>query len=223
MRLLSIIGSPRGKKSNTLRIVEEIYRPLPADAEIETVFLSDVRVNYCRGCLECFTKGECPQKDDAKIIQEKMLKAEVIILGSPTYLLGVSAQLKTFLDRCGYLGHRPSLFGKYGISVTASGGGFGGEPVIEYLNNVMRMWGVTIIGGVAGIGVKEGEIEEPETTFYQAELLGKDLNAVIKGERKYLNVSEFTRVGMPYLREVIYKNRDILKADYEYWKEKGWL
>ena len=198
-------------------------KPLTAEADIETVLLSDLKINYCRGCMECFIKGECPQQDDAKSIQEKMLKTDILILGSPTYLLGVTAQLKTLLDRCAYLGHRPALFGKYGIAVTASGGGLGDESVIEYLGNVMRMWGLTVVGGATGIAIREGEFEEPERTFSQAELLGKDIIAAFKGERIYPSSSEFTRMGMAYMKEVIYKNRDILKADYEFWKKMGWL
>lgn len=224
MRVLSIMGSPRGKNSNTYRIAKEVLKPLKlAGAEIESVFLSDLKINYCQGCIDCLTKGECPQKDDAKPLQEKMLKSDVLILGSPTYLLGVSAQLKTFLDRCAYLAHRPALLGKYGASVTASGGGFGGERVVEYLTHVMQMWGATVVGGVTGIAIREGEFEELKATFEQAELLGKDMLAALKGERKYLRYSEFTRLGSPYVREIIYKNRNILKADYEFWKEKGWL
>ena len=223
MRVLSIMGSPRGKNSNTYRITEEVLKPLTAEAEIETVFLSDLKINYCRGCMKCLIEGACPQKDDTENIQEKMLKTDILILGSPTYILGVSAQLKTFLDRCAYLVHRPALFGKYGIAVTATGGGFGGEAVIEYLTKIMRIWGVTVVGGTTGVAVLEGEFEEQESTFYQAELLGKDLIAAFKGERRYPSSSEFTRLGLAYMKEVIYKNRNILKADYEFWKKKGWL
>jgi len=223
MQILNINGSPRGRGSNTCRITEEFFKPLAAEFEMETVFLADLRINYCRGCLACLTKGECPQQDDAKDLQEKMFKSDLIILGTPTYVLGVSAQLKTFLDRCAYLGHRPALFGKYGIPVTVSGGGFGGEAVIEYLTRVMKMWGLTVAGGVDGIAILEGEFEEQEETFKQAELLGKDILAALRGERKYPSSSEFTRMGMQYMKEVISKNREILKADYDFWKERGWL
>lgn len=45
-------------------------------------------------------KKPCPQKDDAAEIIEKMLAADVIVMGTPVYFYAISAQMKTLIDRC---------------------------------------------------------------------------------------------------------------------------
>ena len=99
--VLILSSSPRrGGNSDTL--CDEFLRgALEAGNEAEKVFLSDKTIRYCTGCSVCsLHKKPCPQKDDAAEIISKMLAADVIVLGTPVYFYAMSAQLKTFLDRC---------------------------------------------------------------------------------------------------------------------------
>lgn len=86
------------------------------DVEFEHLCVKDADLGYCRGCLNCFTKGEsyCPLKDDRQSIEQKMLDADGVIFLSPNYAGNVSAMMKNFIDRFAYVGHRPLTSGCYG-------------------------------------------------------------------------------------------------------------
>jgi multimeric flavodoxin WrbA len=71
-------------------------------AETETIYLKDRNINYCLGCFHCLTKtpGICVHKDDMPPLLEKVRLADVLVYASPLYIYTVTAQMKTFLDRC---------------------------------------------------------------------------------------------------------------------------
>jgi multimeric flavodoxin WrbA len=57
-------------------------------------------IGGCRDCGHCFKhKGVCIQKDDMPPILDELRKADVLVLTSPVYYFGVSAQLKLTIDR----------------------------------------------------------------------------------------------------------------------------
>lgn len=100
-KVLILSSSPRrGGNSDTL--CDEFARgAIEAGNEAEKVFLRDKTIHYCTGCGTCGLRQKpCPQKDDVAEITDKMLAADVIVLSTPIYFYAMSAQLKTFLDRC---------------------------------------------------------------------------------------------------------------------------
>ena len=100
-KVLILSSSPRrGGNSDTL--CDEFMRgAIEAGNEAEKIFLRDKTIHYCTGCSTCsLHQKPCPQKDDAAGIIEKMLATDVIVLSTPVYFYAMSAQLKTFLDRC---------------------------------------------------------------------------------------------------------------------------
>ena len=67
---------------------------------VEIVSVRDYKVNPCLGCNACFkANGICAQKDDIAIIYEKMSQADMLVIASPVYFYGISAQLKAIIDR----------------------------------------------------------------------------------------------------------------------------
>lgn len=65
MKILAIVGSPNGRKSSTYNMVEKILESARSNgAEAENIPLNELDIKYCKGCWNCFTEGECPQKDD---------------------------------------------------------------------------------------------------------------------------------------------------------------
>ncbi len=102
MKILSINGSPHKNKGNTYIIVKEFLDGATKEgAEVEEIFLQDKNIGYCLGCYMCWSKSPriCVQKDDMQEILTKVLKSELLVLSSPVYIDGVSAQTKTFIDR----------------------------------------------------------------------------------------------------------------------------
>lgn len=102
MKILAINGSPRGKKSNTDRILQPFLEGArEAGAETETVYLKDKTINPCIGCFTCWTKtpGVCVHKDDMPALLEKLREADVVVYATPLYVFTVTAQMKAFMDR----------------------------------------------------------------------------------------------------------------------------
>ena len=99
MNILIISGSPR-KGGNTELLAEAFAKGAAAQHHVEIVSVRDVKVNPCLGCNACFkTNGICAQKDDMALIYEKVNQADMLVIASPVYFYGISAQLKAVIDR----------------------------------------------------------------------------------------------------------------------------
>ena len=118
MKVLAISGSPR--KGNTDYILSKIYEKL--DSEKELIFLRDLKLEHCTGCLSCQKTNECILDDDMKTLLEKLLAADIIIIGSPNYYGNVSGLMKDFIDRTHPCYKAESLKNKKLISIMVGGG-----------------------------------------------------------------------------------------------------
>ena len=99
MNILILSGSPR-KGGNTELLAEAFAKGAAAHHHVEIVSVRDYKVNPCLGCNACFkTNGVCAQKDDMTILYEKMSQADMLVIASPVYFYGISAQLKAVIDR----------------------------------------------------------------------------------------------------------------------------
>ncbi|MBC7226126.1 MAG: NAD(P)H-dependent oxidoreductase [Thermoflexales bacterium] len=107
MYILAINGSPRGRRSNTDRILQPFLEGArAAGAQTETVYLADLKINPCLGCFTCWTKtpGVCVHKDDMADLLPKLRRADVVVYATPLYVFTVSGLMKDFMDR-----HLPNL------------------------------------------------------------------------------------------------------------------
>jgi len=101
--VLGISGSPR-RHGNTETLLDSFLEGAKsAGATVEKVVLKDLGYSPCRGCNACHKTGECIVKDDAPILYDKILAADCIAVASPIYSMGITAQLKGFIDRGQYL------------------------------------------------------------------------------------------------------------------------
>lgn len=66
---------------------------------VEKEALYDKTIGFCKGCLACQKTQRCVIHDDADIIAQKMMKADVIVFATPVYYYEMSGQMKTILDR----------------------------------------------------------------------------------------------------------------------------
>ena len=99
MNILILSGSPR-KGGNTELLAEAFAKGASAQHHVEIVSVRDYNVNPCLGCNACFkSNGICAQKDDMDIIYEKVSQADMLVIASPVYFYGISAQLKAVIDR----------------------------------------------------------------------------------------------------------------------------
>ena len=108
MKILLINGSPKGAKSNSLRLAHSFLDGIrdheserERAVEVEELHLSALRIAPCKGCFACWkqTPGTCCMKDDMQTVIEGLLSANLVIWSFPLYYYSVPGPLKTLIDR----------------------------------------------------------------------------------------------------------------------------
>lgn len=99
-KIIVLVGSMR-KGGNTDLLAQAFAKGAGENNEVEIISVADYKVNPCIGCNSCFTRegNNCFQDDDMKIIYEKLKFADMLVIASPVYFYGISAQLKAIIDR----------------------------------------------------------------------------------------------------------------------------
>lgn len=99
-KIIVLAGSPR-KDGNTDRLVASFVKGAGKNNEVEVISVHDYKVNPCIGCNSCFARegNNCFQNDDMQQIYKKLSEADILVIASPVYFYGISAQLKTVIDR----------------------------------------------------------------------------------------------------------------------------
>lgn len=100
-KALILIGSPR-KKGSTATLAAEATKALEAQGVVTTtIFLNDLKMKGCQACYWCKKNdlADCTVQDDMQKIHALMKESDGIIVASPIYFAGVTAQTKLWLDR----------------------------------------------------------------------------------------------------------------------------
>jgi multimeric flavodoxin WrbA len=100
VKVVAFQGSPR-PSGNTDVLLEEALKPIKeAGHEIILFKLNFMRIRPCQDCGGCEKTGRCIIDDDMGDIYSAIREADRIILASPIFFFGVSAQTKAMIDRC---------------------------------------------------------------------------------------------------------------------------
>jgi multimeric flavodoxin WrbA len=106
MYAVAISGSPR-KKSNTEILLRRCLDGLQAKGiGGELISLRDKTIKGCRACDACrrnHDKRCVTSDDDFQPVFEAMVKADIIIVGSPVYFGSATPEMMALLDRAGYV------------------------------------------------------------------------------------------------------------------------
>lgn len=99
-RIVVLVGSMR-RGGNTDLLAQAFAKGASKNNTVEIVSVADYKVNPCIGCNSCFTREghQCFQKDDMSEIYEKLRIADTLVIASPVYFYGISAELKAIVDR----------------------------------------------------------------------------------------------------------------------------
>lgn len=219
MKIIGIVGSPRGLKGATGRLMLEVLAAAESKgASIETVALPGGTVLPCRACDTCHKKGECPQKDEFNAIKEKIISSDGVVLASPNYIFSVSAQLKAFMDRCCGVIHRLGFDGKYGASVVTSGGG--DEPEIaDFMNHFLITTGIRPVGAVWATMGSIRSSEFPDEIREQAKALGENLVSAWRNKATAPEVEKERDIFMNRMKTLMLYRKEEWPFEYEYWKQ----
>ena len=108
MNILLINGSPKGKRSNSLRLAnsfiegfKEGYKSKNEAISIDEMHVASMNVGACKGCFACWQKtpGVCCINDDMQTVIGKMLEADIVVWSFPLYYFSVPGILKNVIDR----------------------------------------------------------------------------------------------------------------------------
>lgn len=147
--IVGICGSPR--KQATHHVLERALETLE-DEGFETEFFAvrGKNISPCRHCDYCLRNRECVLKDDMYPLYDLLRGAQGIIIATPVYNGGVSAQVKAIMDRCRALGAEDydSLRGKLGMGIAVGGDRCGGqEPALMQIHTFYILNGVIPVSG----------------------------------------------------------------------------
>jgi multimeric flavodoxin WrbA len=94
------MGSPRMEGNTDLLLGEALKGAQSRQAEVEKLIVDKMKIAPCREYYGCLKDGNCVMRDDMDIIIPRLLEADGIIVASPMFFYGVTAQLKALIDRC---------------------------------------------------------------------------------------------------------------------------
>lgn len=187
MRVVAFNGSPR-KDGNTARLIQRVFAELEAEGiETELVQLGGERIHGCVACYSCFTNQDrrCAMADDmANTFIEKMLGADGIILGSPTYFADITPETKALIDRAGLVARaNGDLFQrKVGAAVVAVRRG-GAIHAFDSINHFFLITQMIIPGSIywnMAIGREKGEVENDDEGQRTMVTLGQNMAWLLK-------------------------------------------
>lgn len=189
MKILAINGSAR-KLSNTGDMIDIVLSQLTGESkEIEKVNLYDKTVNPCRACFACAGKGNCIWHNDSFCdIYDKMVSADCIIIGSPTYSADVSSTLKALFDRASVVSDtNPGMFTHKvaaGLVVGRRGGEVNALDSINhfFLNKEMYLVGSTYWN--IAFGRLPGEVLQDKEGVETMRNLGKNIDWLLNKLKK---------------------------------------
>ena len=113
MHNLFILGSPRknGNSDTMAKSVAEVLSEQDGNS-VEFIRLNNLSIKPCQGCGGCSETGRCIIDDDMTELYEETDAADRIFFASPIYFYGLSAQMKTCIDRCQAKWSRKYLLGQ---------------------------------------------------------------------------------------------------------------
>ncbi|MGC2424988.1 MAG: flavodoxin family protein [Nitrospirota bacterium] len=187
MKVIAFNGSAR-KNGNTAILINRVFDELKKEGIKTTmVQLSGKKIQGCIACYKCFKNKDrhCAVKDD--VVNEcidKMLDADGIILGSPTYFADISAGLKALIERAGMtsMANDDMFKRKVGAAVVAVRRG-GAINVFDSINHFFMVTQMVVPGSIywnIGIGREKGEVEKDEEGIRTMEVLGQNMAWLLK-------------------------------------------
>ena len=187
MKVVAIHGSPR-KGGNTETVIKRVCDRLERHGiETEIIKIGGEQLSGCTACGACFKNqnNSCIIKSDP--MNEwiaKMIEADGILLGSPTYFSDVSMEMKALIDRAGYvtLANGSNLAGKVGAAVTAvrRGGSQHTLNTMHHFFSISQMPIATSTYWNMSYGAARGETEHDVEGMQTMDNLGENMAWLMK-------------------------------------------
>lgn len=181
MKVVGFNGSAR-KDGNTAILINSVFDVLEkAGIETELIQMAGKRIRGCIACYKCKENkdGRCAVNDDVlNEYIEKMVHADGIILGSPTYFTDVTAEMKALIDRAGFVakGNGDMFKHKVGAAVVAARRA-GSIHAFDTINHFFLINQMIVPGSNywnVGFGGAKGEVKKDEEGVLTMKTLGEN-------------------------------------------------
>jgi multimeric flavodoxin WrbA len=197
IKVLAFAGSPR-RHGNSETLLDWVLGGMIADHDvvIEKVALTDANINPCKGCNACEKLNKCVQSDGMDTYHDKIVAADVIVLSSPIYCMGIASQPKALIDRAQVFRSRkyvlklpivpPERKGKrLGVFLASAGQNWdhvfdAAIPSVKCFYHVIDIKDADISYLMINNVDEKGAIDKHPTARTDAEKLGKTVIAEIK-------------------------------------------
>jgi multimeric flavodoxin WrbA len=187
MKTIAFNGSPR-KGGNTEFLLRKVLEPISeAGIDTELVQIGGKLVRGCLGCYKCRENKNSKCVIDTDIVNEcigKMIEADAIILGSPTYFAAMTSEMKALIDRAGFVsGSNGRLFTrKIGAAVVAQRRG-GATNVVDSINHLFLISGMIVPGSTYwnfGVGRDKEDVKNDVEALANMKDLGETIAWLLK-------------------------------------------
>jgi multimeric flavodoxin WrbA len=193
MRVVAFNCSPR-KNGNTATMIKVVLEELEKEGiSTELVQVGKKKIRGCIACYKCREKKDsrCHAGKEGDILNdclEKMIEADGIIIGSPTYFSNVSTEAKALIDRAGLVSkiNGDLLKRKVGAAVIAARRG-GAVPAFSAVNYFFLIGQMIVPGSTYwnfGLGLDPGEVEKDEEGIKTMHNLGVNMSWLLKKLKK---------------------------------------
>lgn len=111
MNITVLFASPN-KNGSTALLTDSFKKGAEESGhKVNILDVCKMNIRPCIGCIKCGYEGPCVQKDDMQIVRKSLLESDMVVFATPLYYYGMSAQLKTVVDR--FCAFNSSLNGKH--------------------------------------------------------------------------------------------------------------
>ncbi len=187
MKVVAFNGSPRGD-GNTSILINYVLSELRNEGiETELVQLAGKKIHGCIACYKCMENKDkqCAVKNDiVNDCIQKMVEADGIILGSPTYFSDVTPEMKALMDRAGFVSRMNDFMfkRKLGAAIVAVRRA-GATHVFDTINHLFLGSQMIVPGSIywnIGVGRDKGEVERDEEGIQTMKVLGQNMAWLLK-------------------------------------------
>ena len=190
MKVVALNGSA-SKDGNTSILINLVFDELIKEGiETELIQLAGNPIAGCLACYKCFKNKNrrCSvNKDMLNDIIEKMLQADGIIIGSPTYFSDVTSGTRAFIERCGFVARANDYMFKYKVgagvvAVRRAGAIPAFSSIMLFLHYMQMMIPGSSYWNIA-IGRDPGEVLKDEEGVQTMKTLGQNMAWLLKRVR----------------------------------------
>jgi len=178
MRVLALQGSPR-KCGNTATLLDALLKVLEKSHAVHRFHIAGLNIRPCLSCYSCEAQQSCADDDDMQSLYPHLAGSDLVILASPIYFYGVTAQMKTVIDRCQHLWLNPAerKTKRIGVLVLTAGApdasGQGVEITREACRIFFRCLGAPLVHTLVATNTDKLPVCEQPDALRAAKLLGE--------------------------------------------------